>query len=159
MSFFRRIGVCLSVSVLAASVVQAGAPRDLGGFVLGGTMEAAQRHAAEQEWTLKPLSDNLPGRWIVEGEALTLFVCEGTVTSVARELEGDLEEFAALVFSMQLELGEPDIQITSVPSGVGSIATIDARFETDDGAASVVLQSLGGERTFAVNHWIASACH
>jgi len=74
-------------------------------------------------------------------------------------LEGELEEFAALVFTMQLEFGKPDIQILSIPSGIGIISTIDARFDTNNGGATVQLQSIGGERTFSESHWINTECN
>lgn len=80
------------------------------------------------------------------------------VSSIVERLEGDLEEFTALVWSMQLESGKPDVQILNLRSGIGDISTIDARFDTDNGGATVQLQSVGGERTFSVRHWIKSDC-
>ncbi|QAX31039.1 hypothetical protein [Leisingera sp. NJS204] len=146
-------------SLFAASVANAADQQDLGGFMLGGSFEAAQQHALEQEWKLVPLSDNLPGQWVVEEANLSLFVCNGIVASVSEQLEGYLEEFAALVFSMQLEFGKPDIQILSLPSGIGTVSTIDARFDTDNGGATVQLQSIGEKRTFSISHRIEIECN
>lgn len=150
----RKFYFLVTFSLFAASVANAADQHKLGGFMLGGSFEAAQQHALEQEWKLVPLSDNLPGQWVVEDTNLSLFVCNEIVASVSEQLEGDLEEFAALVFKMQLELGKPDIQILSIPSGLGSISTIDARFDTENGGATVQLQSIGGKRTFSISHRI-----
>ncbi|MDE4060893.1 hypothetical protein [Phaeobacter gallaeciensis] len=144
--------------IIVASIAHAADPADLGGFMLGSSLEAAQNHARAQEWKLVPLSDNLPGTWTVEGANLSLFVCNGVVSSVSETLEGDFEQFAALVFSMQLEFGQPDVQILSYRSSIGVISTIDARFDIAGGGASVQLQSLGGDRTFSANHWIETEC-
>lgn len=144
--------------VLIASVVGADEQRISGGFVLGGTFEAAQKHAGATGSSLAPLSDDKPGFWSVTGTNLTLSVCGTTVTSINGRLDGDFEEFTALVASMTTEHGEPDTQILSIPSAVGVIATIDARFVTDDGGALVQLQSIGEKRTLSVNHWIDSDC-
>ncbi|WP_083098481.1 hypothetical protein [Pseudophaeobacter leonis] len=155
----KRISFFATFSLISASVAHAAEQRDLGGFMLGETFEAAQQRALEQEWKLVPLSDSLPGQWVVEGENLSLFICNGIVTSVLKQLQGELEEFTALVFSMQLEVGKPDIQITNLHSGIGTISTIDARFETDNGGATVQLQSIDGKRGFSVNYWIEGECH
>lgn len=143
--------------LFVASVAPAAAD-NLGGFVLGGSFEAAQQHALEHGWKLVPLSENLPGQWIVEGANLSMFVCDETVSSINERLEGDLEEFAALVFSMQIEFGKPDIQVLSLPSGIGVISTIDARFDTENGGAMVQLQSIDGHRTFSVFHRLETGC-
>lgn len=148
-----------SFSLFSASVAYATDQPDLGGFMLGGSFEAAQQHALEQEWKLVQHSENLPGQWVVEEANLSLFVCNGIVTSIAEQLEGDLEEFAALILTMQLEFGKPDIQILSIPSGIGIISTIDARFDTNNGGATVQLQSIGGKRTFSESHWINTECN
>lgn len=153
--FYLSTAFCL----FAASVAHAADPKELGGFVLGSSFETAQQHALAQEWALVPTSEILPGQWTVEGANLSLFVCNGVVSSVSENLEGDLEEFAALVFSMQLKLGKPDIQILSLSSGMGVISSIDARFDKGEGGATVQLQSLGGERTVSVNHWRGTECH
>ncbi|MFG6517528.1 hypothetical protein ACGYLX_08715 [Sulfitobacter sp. 1A13496] len=105
-----------------------------------------------------PASEDLPGQWSVKGSKLSLFVCNGVVSSVYEKREGDLEEFAALVFSMQFEFGEPDIQILSYSNGAGDISSIDVRFEKGDRGATVQLQSIGGGRTFSVNHWMEIEC-
>lgn len=146
--------------VLAACVAHAADdPQAPGDFMLGGSFKAAQQHALEQDWKLVSLSEGLPHQWIVEGSSVSLVVCDGIVVSISERLEGDLEEFAALVFSMQAEFGKPDVQILSFRSGIGKISTIDARFDTDHGEANVQLQSIGGERTFSVNHRIDTECH
>ncbi len=146
-------------SLFSASVANATDQPGLGGFMLGGSFEVAQQHALEQEWKLLPLSDNLPGQWVVEETNLSLIVCNGIVASVSEQLEGDLEEFATLVFTMQLEFGKPDIQILSFPSGGVIISTIDARFDTNNGGATVQLQSIGGKRSFSENHWTENECN
>jgi len=157
MNFFRRIHLSIAFGVLA-SVAYAADQKGPGGFILGSSFEEAQEHALGQEWELVPTSEYLPGQWTVKGSNLSLFVCNGMVSSVYEKREGDLEEFAALVFSMQFEFGEPDIQILSFSSGAGDISTVDARFEKGDGGVTVQLQSLGGERTFSVNHWMGIEC-
>lgn len=144
--------------LFGASAAYAADPGELGGFELGGTFKAAQQHARQQEWELEPLSENLPGQWAVKGAPLTLFVCNRVLSAISETLEGDLEAFAARVFAMQLALGEPEIKILHLGSGVGDVSTIDARFETIDGGAAVQLQSIGGKRTFVVNHWLNSEC-
>ncbi|MBD3803686.1 MAG: hypothetical protein IE919_10670 [Thioclava sp.] len=151
---------CLSTvfGLFVASVAHAADLTELGGVMLGGSFEAAQQYVLGQEWDLVPTSKNLPGQWTVEGANLSLFVCNGVVSSVTEKLEGDLEEFAALVFSMKLEFGEPDIQILSFSSGLENISTIDARFDKVDGGATVQLQSIGGERIFTINQWIETEC-
>ena len=159
MNIVRKIYLSTAFGVLAGSVAYAADPEKLGGFVLGSSFEAAQQHALERGWEIVPVSEHLPGSWSVEGSNLSLFVCNETVRSVGEKLEGDLEEFAALVFKMRLELGEPDIQILSTPLGPGAISTIDARFDTDDGRALVVLQSIGRNRYFGVRHWIDGDCN
>jgi len=73
-------------------------------------------------------------------------------------LDGDFEEFTALVDSMMFELGEPDIQILSIPSRLGVISTIDARFVTEFDGVVVQLQSIGKKRSFSINHWLISGC-
>lgn len=142
-----------------ASLANAADHQDLGGLILGGPFEAAQQHALEQGWKLEPLSDHLPGQWAIEEERLSLFTCNGRVASISKQLEGDLEEFTARVFSMQLEYGKPDTQILSLNSGVGVTSTIDARFSTENGGATVQLQSISGKRTFWVSHWIEIDCN
>ena len=159
MIFSRRISFFATFSLVSASVAHAAEQWDLGGFMLGNTFEAAQQRAFQQEWKLVPLSDNLPGQWVVEGENLSLFVCNGIVASVSKQLEGELEEYTALVFSMQLEVGKPDIQISNLHSGIGTISTIDARFEIENGGANVQLQSVDGKRALSINHWIEGECH
>ncbi|MEP1586324.1 MULTISPECIES: hypothetical protein [Rhodobacterales] len=144
--------------LLVASISHAADPADLGGFVLGSTLQEAQYHARSQDWTLEPVSKNLPGSWTVEGTNLSLFICNGLVASVSERLAGDFEQFTALVFSMRLELGQPHISITNLPSGVGVISTIDVRFDMAGGGAAVQLQSIGGNRTLSTNRWIDSAC-
>lgn len=144
----RKIYLLAAFCLVAASVAHAAEPKKHGGFVLGSSLEEAQQHALQNGWKLVPLSDNLPGQWNVEGSSLSLFACDGTVVAVHEEMEGDLEEFAALVFSMELELGKPDTQILSLNSGAGVLSTIDARFVTEDGGAVVQLQSIGGKRPF-----------
>ncbi len=144
--------------LLVTSIAHAADPADLGGFMLGWTLKEAQDHARAQEWTLAPISENLPRSWTVEGTNLSLIICNGVVSSVSEMLTGDFEQFTALVVSMQLEFGRPEIQILSFPSGVGVISTIDARFDMAGGGASVQLQSIGGNRTFSTNRWIESEC-
>lgn len=146
-------------SLFFASVADAADEPDLGGFMLGGSFDAAQQHALEQEWKLVPLSDNLPGQWVVEEAKLSLFVCNGIVTSVSEQLEGDLEDFAALVSTMQREFGNPDIQVLSLPSSIGTISTIDARFDTNYGGVTVQIESIDGKRTFSETHWIEIECN
>lgn len=158
MVFPGKLCVLAVLSLLATTVANATEQPDLDGFKLGGSFEAAQQHALEKEWKLVPLSDNLPGQWVVEETSLSLFVCNGVVASVSEQLEGDLEAFTALVFSLQLEFGKPDVQIVSIPSSVGHISTIDARFVSDAGGATVQLQSINGKRSFSVNHWIKGKC-
>ncbi|SFJ04734.1 hypothetical protein [Celeribacter neptunius] len=158
MKLFGTFYLVNAFYLLVASIAHASDPADLGGFILGSSLEEAQSHARTQEWTLAPISENLPGSWTVEGTNLSLFICNGTVKSIKEKLEGDFEEFTALVFSMQLELGQPEIKILSLPSGVGVISTIDVRFEMAGGGASVQLQSIGGNRTFSTNRWIESEC-
>lgn len=158
MNFSRRILLSTAFGVFAASVAYAADPKELGGFMLGSSFGAAQQHALGQEWELVPTSENLPGQWTVKGANLSLGVCNGVVSSVYEKLEGDLEKFAALVFSMQLNFGEPDVQILSLDSVYGVISTINARFDKVDGGATVQLQSIGGERTFSVNHWMEIEC-
>ena len=158
MNIARKIYLSTVLGVFAGSVAYAADPERLGGFVLGSSFEAAQQHALERGWEIVPVSEHLPGSWSVEGSNLSLFVCNGIVSAVGEKLEGDLEEFAALVFKMRLELDEPDIQILSIPSGLGTISTIDARFDTDDGRVLVQLQSIRGERYFNVHHSIDGEC-
>ncbi|WP_144389831.1 hypothetical protein [Phaeobacter sp. 22II1-1F12B] len=159
MNIARKIYLSTAFGVFVGSVAYAADPEKLGGFVLGSSFEAAQQHALEREWEIVPLSEHLPGYWSVEGSNLTLGVCNGIVRFVGEKLEGDLEEFAALVFKMRLELDEPDIQILSIPSGIGTISTIDVRFDTDDGQALVQLQSIRGNRYFNVHHSIDGECN
>lgn len=158
MTSSRKFHFWAVLYLLVASAVYAAEPQKHGGFVLGSSLKAAQQHALENDWRLVPLSEDLPGSWNVEGSSLSLFACDGTVVSVLEELEGDLEEFAARVFSMELELGKPDTQILSLNSGVGVMSTIDARFVTEEGGAVVQLQSIGGKRTLSVNYWIKFDC-
>ncbi|MDZ4088370.1 MAG: hypothetical protein U1E69_16400 [Tabrizicola sp.] len=128
------------------------------GFVLGSSFEDAQKHAVANGFKLAPLSDDLPGSWSVAETGQTLFVCGDTVTSITERLNGDLEEFTALVFSLTVKFGEPETQILSVPSGTGIISTIDARFITGDGGALVQLQSIDGKRSFSASFWNESDC-
>lgn len=158
MASFGRLLIWLICSFFAGSVAHASDPQDLGGFVLGDPLEAAQQHALQMGWQLVPRSDSLPGQWAVDGSSLSLFVCDGTIGSVGRQFEGDLEEFAARVFSMERQLGKPDIKILSFSSGVEDISTIDASFVMDNGGANVQLQSIDGKRTLSVNHWIDRDC-
>ena len=158
MIFSAKFYLSAAFGLFVASFAHAADPEDVGGFVLGSPFEAAQQHALSQDWELVPLSEGLPGQWTVAGTNLSLFVCDGVVSSVFERMEGDLEEFTALVFSMQLKFGKPDIQILSLPSGIGDISTIDARFDTDTGGVTVQLQSIGGVRTFTVNRWIEFQC-
>lgn len=158
MASFGILRIWVICGWFAGSVAHASDTQDLGSFVLGVPLEAAQQHALQMGWQLVHLSDSLPGQWAVDGSSLSLFVCDGTVGSVGRQLEGDLEEFAARVFSMELQLGKPDIQILSLPSGAGDISTVDASFVTDDGGAKVQLQSIDGKQTLSVNHWIDLNC-
>jgi hypothetical protein len=129
------------------------------GFVLGSTFEAAQQHARGEGWKLTPLSDDQPGFWSVTETGQTLFVCDNTVTAINAQLEGDFEAFTALVVSMTTQLGEPQTQILNIPSGIGVISTIDARFATGEGGTVVQLQSIGEKRTLSINSWIDSACN
>lgn len=158
MAYSGRLFVWAISCLFGGCVVHASDRHDIGGFVLGAPFEAAQQHALYMGWRLTPLSHSLPGYWIVDGSSLSLFVCDGTVWSVAEQLNGGLEEFVARVSSMELQLGEPDIQIFSLPSGAGDISTIDARFGTDDSGATVQLQSIGGKKTLLINHWVQSDC-
>ena len=158
MNFSKRIYLTTAFGVFVTSVAYAADPKEVGGFKLGSSFEAAQQHALGQGWELVPTLENLPGQWVVEGTNLSLFVCNGVVSSVHEKLEGDFEEFVALVFSMQLKFGKPDIQILSLSSGIGDISTIDARFDKGDVGATVQLQSLGGGRAFSVNHWMEIEC-
>lgn len=146
------------LSLFAVTNANAAEQRGPEGLILGSSVEAAQQHALERGWLLVPLSDNLLGQWKVEGSNLSLYVCDGTVVAILEQLDGDLEEFAALVFKMQLESGKPDVQIQSLPSGIGVISTIDARFDTDYGGAIAQLQSIGGGRTLSVSRWIEAEC-
>ncbi|WP_297339404.1 hypothetical protein [Pseudophaeobacter sp.] len=159
MIFSTKFHLTAAFVLFVASFAHAADSEDLGGFMLGSSFEAAQQHALDQDWQLVPLSEELPGQWTVEGAKLSLFVCNGVVSSVYEKLEGDLEEFAALVFSTQLEFGKPDIQILNLHSSTGDISTIDARFDTDSGGVTVQLQSIGGGRVFSTNHWIEIECH
>ncbi|TKW65418.1 MAG: hypothetical protein DI616_14690 [Paracoccus denitrificans] len=158
MTYLGKVPLWSALSLFLTTMVHGAETLEHGGFVLGSSLNTAQQHARERGWSLAPLSQHLPGHWQVEGANLTLFVCDDQVTSVQEQLFGDLEEYSARVFSMQRELGEPDIQILSLHSGVGVISTIDARFVTNDGGATVHLQSISGKRTFTVNHWIESEC-
>ena len=159
MFFSAKFYLSAAFGLFVASFAHAADPKGLGGFMLGSSFEVAQQHALGQGWEFVPLSEELPGQWTVVGTNLHLFVCNGVVTSVSEKLEGDLEEFAALVFSMQIEIGKPDIQILSYSSGIGDTSTIDARFDTDSGGVTVQLQSIGGGRVFSTNHWIEIECH
>ncbi|MFC5738419.1 hypothetical protein [Sinirhodobacter huangdaonensis] len=158
MVYLVRALLWAAPSLLVASLAHAVPLQGPGGFVLGSSLKAAQQHALENGWKLSPLSADLPGVWSVEGARLSMFVCDGTIMSIQEQLDGDLEEFSALVFSMTLELGKPETQILSVKSGGSVISSIDARFVTDDGGVAVQLQSIGGKRTFSTNHWIKSEC-
>lgn len=144
--------------LLVAFAAKADQSQIYSGFVLGSTFEAAQQHARALGWTLAPLSDDQPGSWSVAETGLTLFVCDNTVTSITAQLAGDFEAFTALVFSTMTQLGEPQTQILSIPSGIGVISSIDARFATGDGGTVVQLQSIAEKRTLSVNSWIDSAC-
>lgn len=104
------------------------------------------------------MSDLQPGLWTVAGTGLSLTVCHDTVTSIKAQLDGDFEAFTALVFSMMARLGEPQTQILSLPSGIGVISSIDARFVSDEGGTVVQLQSIGEKRTLSVNSWMDSDC-
>ncbi|WP_424984294.1 hypothetical protein [Maritalea sp. S77] len=86
----RKFYFLVTFSLFAASVANAADQQELGGFMLGGSFEAAQQHALEQDWKLVPLSDNLPGQWVIEDTNLSLFVCNEIVASVSERLEGDL---------------------------------------------------------------------
>ncbi|MGR3823811.1 MAG: hypothetical protein ACU0A5_14680 [Salipiger marinus] len=158
MTFSSKFCLSTAFGLFVVSIAHAADPKELGGFMLGGSFAAAQQHALGQGWALVPISENLPGQWTVEGTNVSLFVCNGVVSSVTEQLDGDLEEFAALVFTMTREFGEPDIQILSFESGIGTISTIDARFDKNSGGAEAQLQSIGGERTFTVNHWMETEC-
>lgn len=145
-------------TLFVASIAHAADPADFGGFILGSTLEEAQSHAIEQEWILTPMSENLPGSWIVKGTELSLYICNGVVTSVNEMLVGDFEQFTKLVFSMILKFGQPNIQIVNFPSAFGYISTIDVNFENVGERVFVQLQSIGGKRTFSTSRWIESEC-
>lgn len=159
MIFSAKFYLSAAFGLFVAPFAHAADPEDLGGFMLGSSFEAAQQHALDQDWELVLLSEELPQQWTVEGANLSLSVCNGVVSSVSKKSEGDLEEFAALVFSTQLKFGKPDIQILHLHSGIGDISTIDVRFDTDSGGVTVQLQSIGGGRILSVNHWIETECH
>lgn len=153
-----KLCVWAASGLLFASIVHSADAQELGNFVLGSSLNAAQQHARQKGWRLVPSAEELPGQWRVDGANLSLFVCGDIVASVTEHLDGDLEEFSALVFSMEGQLGKPDTQILSFTSAAGIISTIDARFVTEDGGATVQLQSVDGKRTFSVNRWIESGC-
>jgi hypothetical protein len=158
MASSRKLRLWAVSCLLAASVAKADEPQKHNGFVLGGTFEAAQQNALASGWKLVPISESLPGSWRVGETRMSLYVCGNTITSIMETLDGDFEEFTALVDSMMFELGEPDIQILSIPSRLGVISTIDARFVTEVDGLVVQLQSIGKKRTFSINHWLISGC-
>ena len=159
MRLHKKFYLLAALGLIATSVANAADQQGPGGFLIGGSFEAAQRHAFEREWKLVPLSDRLPGHWVVEETNLSLFVCNGIVASIIEQLEGDLEEFTALVFALHMKFGEPDIQVSHLPSGGSFMSTIDARFDKDIGGTSVQLQSFGGDRNFSRIHWGDVECN
>ena len=158
MSHSRTLHLCAASCLLLAVAAKADESQMHKGFVLGSAFATAQEHAALQGWNLAPMSDLQPGLWTVAGTGLSLTVCHDTVTSIKAQLDGDFEAFTALVFSMVARLGEPQTQILSLPSGIGVISSIDARFVSDEGGTVVQLQSIGEKRTLSVNSWMTSDC-
>lgn len=129
------------------------------GFELGNTIEQAEQHALSQSWTLKPFSPNLPHTLEIEGAEATLYVCDGQVLSVQRQLGGGLDEFAALVFSLQLSLGEPTTQVASLMAGATRISIVSAKFEEENGkGAWIQLGSYDGEIRINTNVWSTIEC-
>lgn len=158
MNPFKKYILANTFALFVASIAHAADPADFGGFILGSTLEEAQNHAIAQKWILAPMSENLPGSWIVEGTKLSLYICNGVVASVSEVLAGDFEQFTELVFSMQIKFGEPNIQILSLPSVFGDISTIDVEFDMEGELAFVQLQSIEGKRTFSTSRSIETDC-
>ncbi|MDA4848287.1 hypothetical protein [Hoeflea poritis] len=129
------------------------------GFELGSTVEQAERHARSQDWKIEPLSPHLPREWKVVGAEAGLFVCEGRVLAVRRQLEGGLDEFAAMVQRMPAYLGKPTTQVATFMAGVTRISTVDTRFEEmDDIGASIQLSSTDGKIGLNTNVWLSVEC-
>ena len=125
-----------------------------GGFRLGSSLNEAKRHAAATGWQLVAMPPELSGQWFVKEANIGIYVCDDAVASVTQSSEGDLDDFAQLVFDLQMMRGEPKMQTASFMAGATRISNIDARFAEVDGVGvAVQLNSTAGRLTISTNYF------
>lgn len=116
-----------------------------GGFQLGGSLDEAKKHAASRGWQLVVLSPELPDTWLAKDQNIGIHVCNNIVASITETSPGSLDDFAQIVFDLQMERGKPKLQVMSFMAGSTRISNIDARFAEVEGLSiAVQFSSTGG---------------
>jgi hypothetical protein len=125
-----------------------------GGFHLGGSLNEARQHAASRGWQLVAISPELPDSWFVKDQNIGIQVCNNTVASVTESSPGSLDDFAQIVFDLQMERGEPKLQVVSLMAGSTRISSLDARFgEVEGVGVAVQFSSTGGRLAISTNYF------
>ena len=158
-----RLLFSLLATVLCSEPTRAQAFDDLRGFELGRTFADAERHARERGWTLKPLSPELPGNWVVAGTNLGLFYCDNKISSISTEQLGGLEEFAMIAGELgplQAKYGKPETQIIAFMAGTTRISNVAARFTVASGVGTHVTftHSGDGPSKIVATFYLDAAC-
>lgn len=143
------IGLCVA-NALSGSLAYADPSQIPGGFQIGSSLDLAKTHAEANGWTLVALSADLPGTWVVSGTDIGLFICDGMVAAIRDRSPGNLDDFAQAVFDLQIQRGQPEIQVVTFRAGATKVSNVDALFAAVDGiSVSVQLSSTDG--TLAVS--------
>ena len=155
----------ISFAILAAGMlcfsdnVRAGTMDFPGDFLLGSSLEEAKQHAISRGWQLVPLPPELPRQWEVKGQRISLFICENSISGISQSTSGDLDEFARIVFDLQIKRGKPDLQIVNFMSGTTEFSNVDARFDEVEGVGiRVQLSSVAGELAISRNYSLGNSC-
>ncbi len=153
MSLAKAAIACITLEFLGARVAVSEQIDTLAGFVLGSSFEKAQEYAASREWTLKQEIPSQPKEWSVLEAHIGLFICGNKVVAVRRYALGGVDEFASIVWDLQLTRGEPTTQIVTFMSGSTRISNIDTQFfDTDGTEIKIQLQSIAGRVGVSTNH-------
>ncbi|MBB4120931.1 hypothetical protein [Martelella radicis] len=160
-----RVSLTFVAAMICISAEARSEPVELpGGFEIGRSLDEAKHHASMQGWRLVRLSPELPGQWIVEGNAhgkIGLFVCGHVISGVHKYASGDLDEFARIVMELQRthRKTEPDMQVATFFAGATRISNVDVRFADLDGlSVNVQLSSTDGRLGISTNYFRKGEC-
>jgi hypothetical protein len=149
---FHRLVFALIGAGLTTGSTHAQTLDGLHDFQLRSSFVDAQRNASANGWKLKQSSPSFPHEWIVEGTDLRLFICENKVAAIGKHPDGGFDEFASIVWDLQMKYGEPTTKVATFMTGATRMSLIDTQFTLTSGELiTVQLSSWGSKLSIHMN--------